>query len=171
MIKSLTLLFLLSNSLMMLFLSTPLSLGALILIQTLLTCVLINLTLNMYWISYIFYLIMLGGLLILFMYMCSIASNELISLQLPMMIYFITTLITMYVYTIYSPHLPTPMSAEPSLTDTNLIMINENKLICNKMYNSYTFNLTLIIIIYLLISLSVVTKLTNSSNGPLRANK
>lgn len=50
--------------------------GIILIIQTLLFAILRGLLLSSYWYSYILILVFLGGLLILFVYVSSIASNE-----------------------------------------------------------------------------------------------
>nr|YP_010585949.1 NADH dehydrogenase subunit 6 [Parapsyche difformis]UZZ43685.1 NADH dehydrogenase subunit 6 [Parapsyche difformis] len=170
MMKLTILSFMVMNSLFMLTFKTPLSLGVFLMMQTLLSCMVINSFLSLYWISYIFYLIMLGGLLILFMYMCSLASNEVFNLNFKYWLYFLiltmmTYFIIMFMNKLLIINIPTQ-----SFQSQELILINENKFVVNKMYNLYTMNLTMMLIIYLLISLSLVTKLTNSNSGPLRTN-
>lgn len=54
----------------------PLSIGAVLLFQTLFIAVFSGLTLPSFWYSYILILIFLGGILILFIYVASMASNE-----------------------------------------------------------------------------------------------
>lgn len=54
----------------------PLSMGAILLFQTLFIAVFSGLALPSFWYSYILILIFLGGILILFIYVASIAANE-----------------------------------------------------------------------------------------------
>nr|YP_009502264.1 NADH dehydrogenase subunit 6 [Blastopsylla occidentalis]AWU48867.1 NADH dehydrogenase subunit 6 [Blastopsylla occidentalis] len=54
----------------------PLSLGFLILMQTIVTCLLSRILSNSSWMSMTLFLVMVGGLMIVFIYMTSISSNE-----------------------------------------------------------------------------------------------
>nr|YP_010554734.1 NADH dehydrogenase subunit 6 [Arctopsyche spinescens]UYO79367.1 NADH dehydrogenase subunit 6 [Arctopsyche spinescens] len=167
MTQLITMTLIINNSIMMLSIKSPLPLGMFLMFQTLLICFNINLTINIYWISYILYLIMLGGLLILFMYMCSIASNEIMNMQMYLSIYLLLILIISLIIF---------MGNKLNLMDTSILneikmMTNENKIIINKIYNKLTLNISLMLIFYLLINLAMVTKLTNSYTGPLRSSK
>nr|YP_009179468.1 NADH dehydrogenase subunit 6 [Cypridopsis vidua]AJY78607.1 NADH dehydrogenase subunit 6 [Cypridopsis vidua] len=70
-------------SLMMIFMNSlflmsshPLIMGFILMLQTLLFAVLSGIIMSSYWYSYILILVFLGGLLILFVYVSSMASNE-----------------------------------------------------------------------------------------------
>ena len=54
----------------------PLSMGAVLLFQTLIIAVFSGLILPSFWYSYILVLVFLGGILILFIYVASMAANE-----------------------------------------------------------------------------------------------
>nr|WMV00360.1 NADH dehydrogenase subunit 6 [Maoricicada mangu] len=58
------------------FMKHPLSMGMILLMQTMFSCMICSFYLSCYLFSYILFLIFIGGMLILFMYMSSIASNE-----------------------------------------------------------------------------------------------
>nr|AVC55941.1 NADH dehydrogenase subunit 6 [Ips grandicollis] len=58
------------------FLKHPLTLGSILFFQTSLAALASSLLFSNSWYSYILFLIMIGGMLILFIYMTSIASNE-----------------------------------------------------------------------------------------------
>nr|YP_010585936.1 NADH dehydrogenase subunit 6 [Maesaipsyche stengeli]UZZ43659.1 NADH dehydrogenase subunit 6 [Maesaipsyche stengeli] len=153
-----------TNSLIMLSIKSPLPLGMMLMFQTLLICFSINMMINMYWISYIMYLIMLGGLLILLMYMCSIASNEMINPLKSLIIFLFMFMSMFFIFFFFLNH---PITNSFNLNLENF-MINENTILINKIYNKFTFKLSMMLIIYMLIILSVVSKLTNSNQGPLR---
>nr|YP_010292334.1 NADH dehydrogenase subunit 6 [Epiphora bauhiniae]ULO26059.1 NADH dehydrogenase subunit 6 [Epiphora bauhiniae] len=162
-------------SFIMYFLNHPLSMGLMILIQTLLTCLLSGMLIKTYWFSYILFLTFLGGLLVLFIYVSSIASNEMFSftLNMKMFIMIIIFLLIFFIIIFFN-----------DLNWMNLIinnseMINffnsvlffyENKINLNKLYNNQTFMLTYLLIIYLFITLIAMVKITNIFYGPLRSN-
>nr|YP_010535880.1 NADH dehydrogenase subunit 6 [Crypsis chinensis]UYB79092.1 NADH dehydrogenase subunit 6 [Crypsis chinensis] len=66
----------LSTSLMLMFSKHPMYMGMILLIQTMMTSAMTGFMNNDFWYSYILFLIMIGGVLVMFMYMTSIASNE-----------------------------------------------------------------------------------------------
>nr|YP_010554695.1 NADH dehydrogenase subunit 6 [Hydropsyche simulata]UYO79328.1 NADH dehydrogenase subunit 6 [Hydropsyche simulata] len=154
----------LTLTMLMYFIKNPLNMGLLILSQTLIICFLMNFYLNYYWLSYILYLIMLGGILILFMYMCSIASNKIIQFNTNLFLYMILIFFITFMF-IY----------KFKWINLNLLMINNHNFFfsnemfsMSKIYNNYTYKITIMLIIYLFILLLMVTMFTNSNKGPLR---
>nr|YP_010025768.1 NADH dehydrogenase subunit 6 [Appias albina]QOQ36413.1 NADH dehydrogenase subunit 6 [Appias albina] len=161
-----------SISLFMYFITHPLAMGLLILCQTLILSLLLGMFINTYWFSYILFLIFLGGLLVLFIYVSSIASNELMNFSLKLkfnlMIYlamFFISFIIMYNYMLKIPNLNNEMN---NFTQY-FIFFNENKISLTKLYNNQTFLLIVMLIIYLFITLIAVIKITNIFFGPLRS--
>nr|YP_010533846.1 NADH dehydrogenase subunit 6 [Prophantis adusta]UXX47223.1 NADH dehydrogenase subunit 6 [Prophantis adusta] len=162
-------------SFFMLFLNHPLSMGLMILIQTMLTCMISGFILSTYWFSYILFLTFLGGLLVLFIYVSSIASNELFklplsmktSLMMMMMIVIMISVILMYNLKWLNFNLNLEMN---NFFNTMLFFNNENKINLSKLYNNQTFLIMMMMIIYLFISLIAVVKITNIFYGPLRSS-
>nr|AFQ62344.1 NADH dehydrogenase subunit 6 [Teredus cylindricus] len=154
------------NSTIFIFMKHPLSLGMILLIQTIQVSLIIGLFNLNYWFSYILMLVMVGGMLILFIYMTSIASNEKFKFSLNLSIYLM--LISILMLMIYF------------IIDNNIISYNFNyNLMFNKenmnpnysMSKFYNFPNNLImymIIIYLLITLIAIVKITKFSKKPLR---
>nr|UEP15848.1 NADH dehydrogenase subunit 6 [Glanycus foochowensis] len=175
MVKMLLLMSLMIISLFMYFLNHPLSMGLMILIQTLLICLMSGMMINTYWFSYILFLTFLGGLLVLFIYICSIASNEMFkfsfNMKMMMMIFlfFITILSLMFMNNLNW------MNSSINNLDMNnffnlfMFFNNENKINLSKLYNNQTFFLMLMLIIYLFITLIAVVKITNIFYGPIRS--
>nr|AMP43791.1 NADH dehydrogenase subunit 6 [Rhamphomyia insignis] len=149
----------------------PLAMGLMLLIQTFMICLITGLLTKTFWFSYILFLIFLGGMLVLFIYVTSLASNEMFSLSMNLMIYtlIIMTLSTMLLIimdkmSIVSISMNNEMT---ELYNFNSFM-NENTLNLNKLYNFPTNMLTLLLINYLLITLIAIVKITNMFYGPLR---
>nr|ADO60382.1 NADH dehydrogenase subunit 6 [Sericinus montela] len=160
-------------SIYMFFLNHPLSMGLMILIQTLLTCMLSGMLMNSYWFSYILFLVFLGGLLVLFIYVSSIASNELFSFNLlNKMIMFIMIILSFFISMIYMYNLNW-LNFYFNLEMNNMMKLfiffnNENKINLSKLYNNHTYMMMMMLIIYLFITLLAVVKITNIFFGPLR---
>nr|UFZ13096.1 NADH dehydrogenase subunit 6 [Protohermes sinuolatus] len=146
----------------------PLAMGLILLLQTVMICLTSGLLVQTFWFSYILFLIMLGGMLILFIYMTSLASNEMFSISMK------TTFINMLLFSILLIIFFTDsfswISNETNL-DMNLfknLIYTENSSELIKLYNFPTMNLTLLLINYLFLTLIIIVKITNIFFGPLR---
>nr|YP_009571944.1 NADH dehydrogenase subunit 6 [Narosa nigrisigna]QBH74723.1 NADH dehydrogenase subunit 6 [Narosa nigrisigna] len=162
-------------SFIMFFINHPLSMGLLILVQTLMTCLISGLLIETYWFSYILFLIFLGGLLVLFIYVSSIASNELFKISNKNKIYFIFSFMLIFLMSFFLMNNLSWMNFFINLEIYNyfnyfIFINNENMINLSKLYNNQTFFLMMILIIYLFISLVAVIKITNIFYGPLRSN-
>nr|AVV61628.1 NADH dehydrogenase subunit 6 [Orybina plangonalis] len=173
MLKMFLSLMLISLSMIMYFLTHPLSMGLMILTQTLLICLLTGMLIKTYWFSYILFLTFLGGLLVLFIYVSSIASNEMFKISLNMKIMFFSLLslnIFMSLYYFFNlKYINITINSEMiNLFNNSMFFNNENKINLSKLYNNKTYYLTLMMMIYLFITLIAVVKITNIFFGPLR---
>nr|YP_010527035.1 NADH dehydrogenase subunit 6 [Acosmeryx castanea]UXR12372.1 NADH dehydrogenase subunit 6 [Acosmeryx castanea]WMQ52793.1 NADH dehydrogenase subunit 6 [Acosmeryx castanea]WMQ78068.1 NADH dehydrogenase subunit 6 [Acosmeryx castanea] len=159
-------------SMMMYSLTHPLSMGMLILIQTLLTCLLSGMLIKTYWFSYILFLTFLGGLLVLFIYVSSIASNEMFSFSNNNKIMFIMTLTMILMIQFFFNKNLNWMNLINNSEMNNFMNFmffnNENKINLNKLYNNNSSMLMSLLIIYLFITLIAIVKITNIFFGPLR---
>nr|WNO18728.1 NADH dehydrogenase subunit 6 [Caprona alida alida] len=161
-------------SIFMFFLKHPLSMGLMILLQTMLICLISGLYIFTYWFSYILFLTFLGGLLVLFIYVSSIASNEMFffSFKIKMfmlMMIFILMFISILMYYYYNWMNLFYNSYNINNFSNNLFFFNSNnKMNLSKLYNKQTYFLMLMMIIYLFITLVAVVKITNIFYGPLR---
>nr|AJG02616.1 NADH dehydrogenase subunit 6 [Pieris brassicae] len=161
-------------SFIMLFSSHPLSMGLMILMQTLLLSLILGVYANTYWFSYILFLVFLGGLLVLFIYVSSIASNEMMKFSLKMKLFFFMMAFLMIIFSIlklmnYMNFLDNFLNNEMNKLNNYFMFFNENKIKLTKLYNSQTFLMIMMIIIYLFITLIAVIKITNIFFGPLRS--
>nr|YP_007627106.1 NADH dehydrogenase subunit 6 [Sphinx morio]AGG40705.1 NADH dehydrogenase subunit 6 [Sphinx morio] len=159
-------------SLMMYFLNHPLSMGMMILIQTLLTCLLSGMMIKTYWFSYILFLTFLGGLLVLFIYVSSVAFNELFMFSNNMkMIFFLFVFLLFLIQIMFIKNLNWMNLNNNSEMNNFFEMFwfnNENKINMNKLYNNQSSMLMFLLIIYLFITLIAIVKITNIFYGPLR---
>nr|YP_009640811.1 NADH dehydrogenase subunit 6 [Gyrostigma rhinocerontis]QCU81310.1 NADH dehydrogenase subunit 6 [Gyrostigma rhinocerontis] len=149
----------------------PLAMGLILLIQTLLTCLFTGAISKTFWFSYILFLVFLGGMLVLFIYVTSLASNEMFSFSSKLML---TSMIVICLSTLLFILLKNNMFmlTFPNLemtTITNLTTyMTENSLSLNKLYNYPTNLLTILLMNYLLVTLIAVVKITKLFKGPLR---
>nr|YP_009236753.1 NADH dehydrogenase subunit 6 [Telchinia penelope]AMJ17217.1 NADH dehydrogenase subunit 6 [Telchinia penelope] len=151
----------------------PLAMGMMILIQTLLMCTLSGMLINTYWFSYILFLIFLGGLLVLFIYVSSIASNELFKINLINKVLFLISIFYSLIVAFYLKNNLSWMNfyfnEEMIYFFNNLFFFNnEYNFNLSKLYNEQTYFLMFLMIIYLFITLIAVVKITNIFFGPLR---
>nr|APX40275.1 NADH dehydrogenase subunit 6 [Phyllotreta parallela] len=153
-------LLMLLNTMMLFFLKHPLSYGLILLLQTIYTCMITGLMNLNFWYSYILFLVLVGGMLILFIYMTSIASNEKFKFNFKLMI--IISLIVMISFLI-------PSSINLNINDFTPFEMTMNFSFSLTKYISYpNILIYLMVIIYLFITLVLTVKMTKFSYGPLR---
>nr|YP_010419954.1 NADH dehydrogenase subunit 6 [Anopheles ziemanni]YP_010419980.1 NADH dehydrogenase subunit 6 [Anopheles coustani]QNM40270.1 NADH dehydrogenase subunit 6 [Anopheles coustani] len=149
----------------------PLSMGLMLLIQTFLTCLLTGIYVKTFWFSYVLFLIFLGGMLILFIYVTSLSSNEMFSMSFSLtIISFIMFMFMMTIFFIMDKSLTEQFISNMEMEKISMMnnLINENILSLNKMYNFPTNLITLLLINYLFLTLLVTVKITKKFYGPLR---
>lgn len=147
-------------------LSHPLSLGLTLLFQTVVISVTSGIYTYSFWFSYILFIIFLGGILVLFIYVASLASNESFSFSLiRFTFYTILFILLTGFFLILDPLFRSNLTSIPSSSiNCNL----STPFIIRWIYNNTSIIFTLFIIIYLLLTLLVVVKITNLFKGPLR---
>nr|UHM24570.1 NADH dehydrogenase subunit 6 [Papilio machaon annae] len=161
-------------SIIMLFLNHPLSMGLMILIQTLIICLLSGMLINSYWFSYILFLVFLGGLLVLFIYVSSVASNELFNMNFFLKnIMFFLLIMSLFLSFNYMNNLNWMNFSfnyeMKNMTNFFIFINNENKINLSKLYNNQNYMLMMMLITYLFITLVAIVKITNIFYGPIRS--
>nr|WQG15303.1 NADH dehydrogenase subunit 6 [Alvinocarididae sp.] len=146
----------------------PLAMGSALLTQTVVICVTAGLSTKSMWFSYILFLIFLGAMLVLFIYVASLASNEAFTVSMTLtsgsfLIFLLGSMLWML-----DPLLPLlKASIESSFLETSQFLFSTQSTL-SMIYNPSSANLTLFIILYLLLTLIVVVKITSTFFGPLR---
>nr|QWT29605.1 NADH dehydrogenase subunit 6 [Aporia crataegi] len=160
-----------SLSLIMFFINHPLLMGLMILLQTMLLSLLMGIYINTYWFSYILFLIFLGGLLVLFIYVSSIASNEMMKFFMKFKFNLILLLMITFIFIYFKNYIFIDYYNNNEMNNFNqyFLFYNEFKINLSKLYNNQTFLLIMMLIIYLFITLIAVIKITNIFFGPLRS--
>nr|YP_011017966.1 NADH dehydrogenase subunit 6 [Amritodus flavoscutatus]WQF70197.1 NADH dehydrogenase subunit 6 [Amritodus flavoscutatus] len=139
--------------------NTPMSLGILLMIQTFMMITLINKMMVNSWICMITFLMMIGGLLIIFIYMSSLASNEKFKINLKLM--FLLILMMMLI---------DEMLNDLQIMESQLLLnMSMEQLSLSKIYNKKSMVITIMMVIYLLLTMIVVTKMVKHYEGPLRS--
>nr|YP_010222560.1 NADH dehydrogenase subunit 6 [Glaucias dorsalis]UCC46010.1 NADH dehydrogenase subunit 6 [Glaucias dorsalis] len=144
-------------SLILMMLNHPLSMGLILIIQTVITAMMVGYMMNSFLFSYIIIIIMLSGMLVLFIYMASVASNE--KFKFPMKSLFIIMSLSTFIYffTVKNPEY------------LNSLMMNEEFSLI-KTFNTSSAKITLMMIIYLLLTMIAVSNIAKTTDGPLRMN-
>nr|YP_010835748.1 NADH dehydrogenase subunit 6 [Themus foveicollis]WFS86431.1 NADH dehydrogenase subunit 6 [Themus foveicollis] len=150
-----------------LFLKHPITMGLNLLIQTIVIALITGFMALNFWMSYLIFLVMIGGMLILFMYMTSIASNEKFvfsKILLIILVAYSMMFLSIMIFNVYEPF--------------SIKNIDSNEFIKNSLYefspNKYFMNnskfILAILIIYLFITLIAIVSISSNSFGPLRQN-
>nr|YP_009351635.1 NADH dehydrogenase subunit 6 [Cephalotermes rectangularis]AQP30176.1 NADH dehydrogenase subunit 6 [Cephalotermes rectangularis] len=149
------------TSLMFTQMKHPMAMGLMLLIQTTMVCLISGTMYSSFWFSYILFMIMIGGMLVLFMYMTSLASNEMFSPSNKMLT---ATLMLMPVLLFIMPTVTN--NKEMNVHDT--MMENEITTTTTVMYNQMMGTMTTLLVLYMLLTLIVVVNIINVTKGPLR---
>nr|QNV49147.1 NADH dehydrogenase subunit 6 [Drino sp. PH-2020] len=153
-----------------LFMKHPMTMGLMLLTQTIMICLISGLISKTFWFSYILFLVFIGGMLVLFIYITSLASNEMFTMSMKLMILSLTMFMTfMLILLFIDKNLLQYNNNTEILSIYNLnSYIKENSLSINKLYNYPNNLLTILLMNYLLITLIAVVKITKLFKGPLR---
>lgn len=136
--------------------SAPIILLLTIIVQTLIICLIIWLSINTRWFAIILFLIFLGGLMVLFIYIVRLASNEIAFIDKTSLVILTSIIIICATgWVIFN---------EQNLTISNLVIKKFIKIIISTRF----FTLIIITIIYLLITLIVVIKISNKYAAPIK---
>nr|YP_009695358.1 NADH dehydrogenase subunit 6 [Diaphanes nubilus]QEJ81536.1 NADH dehydrogenase subunit 6 [Diaphanes nubilus] len=153
------------STLTFMFMEHPMSMGVILLIQT----IIISITTSMMginsWFSYILFLSMVGGMLILFMYMTSVASNEMFKYSNNL---FIMMLSASLLYLMYKKEMIMNYFMFNNYDSYMFIKNNNFSIILLKYLSFPSMLMWLTLIIYLLITMIAVVKITMLKYGPLR---
>nr|AVN67752.1 NADH dehydrogenase subunit 6 [Eurycotis sp. B074] len=154
-----------TSSIMFMQMNHPLAMGLMLLTQTIIICLISGLLSQSFWFSYVLFLIFLGGMLILFIYVTSLASNEMFYLSMKMLL-----LMLLVFSTTLLMNKSIFMSNNMEMLLYNNIYLTENELMNSlmKLYNQPTNMITIMMASYLFLTLIAVVKITNISKGPLR---
>nr|QFP99300.1 NADH dehydrogenase subunit 6 [Myrmoplasta mira] len=140
----------------------PISMGLLIIIQTINVSLILGMTSNMFWFSYIIIITMLSGMLVLFIYMASVASNEKFKNPIKMVNILIILIIMNISWQYFMP--PLFMEFNKMQSKNNLESIMSMNLMNNNL-------IILFMVLYLFFSMMIISLTVNISEGPLRTNK
>nr|AWN56102.1 NADH dehydrogenase subunit 6 [Anthonomus grandis] len=153
-------------SIMFIFMNHPLSLGGVLLTQTILMCMFSSMFYLNYWFSYIIFLTMIGGMLVMFIYMTSLASNEKFILPKFMLIFTGLMIFALLLNIVFTDNF---YSYLISSSISNFSQMNQlTNLTLNKYFNYPYMQMMIFLMFYLLITLIAVVKIIDKNLGTLR---
>nr|YP_001542726.1 NADH dehydrogenase subunit 6 [Anabrus simplex]ABM89646.1 NADH dehydrogenase subunit 6 [Anabrus simplex] len=166
------LVFNLLNSMIFMQANHPLAMTLIIIVQTCIISMTVGLMSSSFWFSYILFLIFLGGMLVLFIYITSLASNELFYTSMKTLVISLLFMALVLMISFMSdPYFTNMLTKNMDLTSIDLMYYSLNTeatphLI--KLYNKPNHLITLMLVNYLFLTLIVIVKITNIFQGPLR---
>nr|YP_010709600.1 NADH dehydrogenase subunit 6 [Sosibia gibba]WCS40815.1 NADH dehydrogenase subunit 6 [Sosibia gibba] len=144
-------------NMMFLIMKHPLSMGLTIIIQTTIISMMTGMMNKSFWFSYILFIMYIGGMMVLFIYMTSLMPNMMFKMSKKMMLMTMTMIIITMI-----------LNKNYIMINNDMTMMNYKSTMLMKMYNMPT-NITLIMMAsYLLFTMITVFKITESNKGPLR---
>nr|AXS66548.1 NADH dehydrogenase subunit 6 [Bostrichoidea sp. 6 KM-2017] len=140
---------------LMLMTASPLMMMMILIMMTILTSITSGSMNVSFWYSYMLFLIIVGGMLIVFIYMTSVASNEKVLINMKPMLMTILPLLMIESSTHNNFH--------------NSTMTNKNlEFSIMKYLNLPLMILMFMLMVFLIITLIATVKITKVDNGPLR---
>nr|YP_010310371.1 NADH dehydrogenase subunit 6 [Daclera levana]UMY75906.1 NADH dehydrogenase subunit 6 [Daclera levana] len=153
----------LNLSFIMLWLNHPISMGINIILFTIIVAMMSGMLLGSFWYSYILMITMLSGMLVLFIYMASVASNEKFKTPIKLIMFSVIILMIGVTFSLLKENFHNEINI-------NTIMSTE-VMSLNFLFNMKHKYLTMMMVIYLFFSMAVISFIVNISEGPLRINK
>nr|UYA97223.1 NADH dehydrogenase subunit 6 [Megacopta cribraria]UYA97236.1 NADH dehydrogenase subunit 6 [Megacopta cribraria]UYA97249.1 NADH dehydrogenase subunit 6 [Megacopta cribraria] len=140
-------------SVIMMFMKHPLSMGMILIAQTLVIAITTGMMIKTFFFSYIVTIIMMSGALVLFIYMASVASNEKFNPSIKIAMMFMMTIATTWMMKTSEIH--------------HSMQSQEIKMVV-KMFNMTNAFMTMMMILYLLFTMITASSIANIKEGPLR---
>nr|YP_009643503.1 NADH dehydrogenase subunit 6 [Dindymus rubiginosus]APO08946.1 NADH dehydrogenase subunit 6 [Dindymus rubiginosus] len=149
-------------SCMLIMIKHPISMGLIIIIQTMNISMMMGLFSGMFWFSYIIIIMMLSGMLVLFIYMASMASNEKFYTSVKVTNFFMLILLSGLIIQNFS---------ELTFMEFNKIQSINNTEILSMVDMMNNKSIIILMVTYLFFSMIVISTIVSMPEGPLRMNK
>nr|YP_010994980.1 NADH dehydrogenase subunit 6 [Homoeocerus striicornis]WOZ13988.1 NADH dehydrogenase subunit 6 [Homoeocerus striicornis] len=151
-------------SFIFMWLKHPITMGITIIAQTLVVSMITGLMMGSFWFSYIITMTMLSGMLVLFIYMASVASNEKFQMSIKLITFSFTVVMVGIYMQLYSENNDYEMmNMQPVVPMENLTL--------NTLFNCKFKYITMMMVMYLMLTMVTVSFIVNISEGPLRISK
>nr|AXH38213.1 NADH dehydrogenase subunit 6 [Pseudoniphargus sp. 1-Portugal] len=154
-------------SLMFLLETTPLYLSLVIILQTIILAVILALFTMSSWFSFMLLMIYLSGMMIVFIYVSSMASNELFNPTRNLMPFSLAAMLIL-LFLLFPFYYLKPSD---SLSHLSLDLLQTTVFKTSSIYSKSLFIMTILLIIYLLLAMIMVVKVSSFSEGPMRSSK
>nr|QZI85974.1 NADH dehydrogenase subunit 6 [Rhynocoris fuscipes] len=142
----------------------PLSMGLMLILQTISISLITGMMINNFWFSYILLITMLSGALVLFIYMASVASNEKFKSSIKITAFIIMSMTSFMIMSL--------ISEESTLNKYDMMkkisLENEQIISLIKMFNLHNMMVTIMVISYLFMTMIVISYIVDVFEGPLR---
>nr|YP_010310800.1 NADH dehydrogenase subunit 6 [Periclimenes brevicarpalis]UMY76330.1 NADH dehydrogenase subunit 6 [Periclimenes brevicarpalis] len=150
----------------------PLAMGLTLIFHTTIMCLLTYLSTRISWFAFILFYIFMGAVLVLFIYVSALASNEPFSMDLttPAKL-FVLLFTSRALYTILSGDALLPITDNPEQWDWLAPLIQEKEKTVTTIFSPSTFIVTNMIILFLLLTMVVVVKITLKGTATLQPNR
>nr|UAT98536.1 NADH dehydrogenase subunit 6 [Limois sp. WW-2021a] len=143
----------------------PMSMGSMLILQTTLMCMNQSIIMKSSWYMYIMFLTTVGGLMIMFMYMASIASNEMFKPNLKITLLWITMMTTMII--LNKMDITMEIVSKMNETKMSTTELLEEKS-TSKFFSLYKMNITITMMMILILTMVSVTNISSTFEGPLK---
>nr|YP_006234099.1 NADH dehydrogenase subunit 6 [Extatosoma tiaratum]BAM10926.1 NADH dehydrogenase subunit 6 [Extatosoma tiaratum] len=145
-------------NMMFLLMKHPLSMGMFIIMQTITISMMTGMMYKSFWFSYILFLMYVGGMMILFIYMTSLMPNKMFSMSTKKtaMIMIMTLLLT------------TIIIKNHNIMNNDMMKMSTMKMMLMKMYNLSNNISMIMLVMYLLFTMITIFNLMESNKSPLR---
>nr|QHW07570.1 NADH dehydrogenase subunit 6 [Apoderus jekelii] len=150
-------------SMLFLMINHPLSFSLLTLSLAIMVALLTSIIGITSWFSYIVFLVMIGAMLILFLYMTSIAPNEKFKMSFKIFIPPLMLIMIPFIWKFYDP-----MSFSLNMSFLQYLSEYTPEVGVNELFNLPKNKFLVVMILYLLLCLIAVVKITSSNQGPFR---
>nr|UVV36459.1 NADH dehydrogenase subunit 6 [Nogodinidae sp.] len=154
------------NSIMFPLMKHPMSMGMILIMQTILISMMISFYSMSSWFSYILFITIIGGMMVMFMYMASIASNEMFKLNNNKVMITVIIITMMMMMNKTDDQLTNEMNQKTM----NKIMNMEKEEIksISKFFNMNKMMITIIMMMILLTTMISITTISSTFEGPLK---
>nr|YP_010580876.1 NADH dehydrogenase subunit 6 [Pyrops lathburii]UAT98614.1 NADH dehydrogenase subunit 6 [Pyrops lathburii]UZT27061.1 NADH dehydrogenase subunit 6 [Pyrops lathburii] len=158
-------LMIMTNTIMSTFMKHPLSMGSMLMFQTMMLCLNQSTISKTPWYMYILFLTTVGGLMIMFMYMASIASNEKFKMSIKMVIMWMM----MNMMAMMMTNIDLSMECMYKMTEMKMqtTEMSEEKS-TSKFFMMNKMNITMTMMMILIMTMVSVTNISSTFEGPLK---
>nr|QTT57972.1 NADH dehydrogenase subunit 6 [Plectrocnemia sp. 1 YW-2021a] len=157
-----------SNSLIFIFLKNPINMGTFIMIQTVISCLLMSNLMNYSWMAYINFLVIVGGLMIIFMYMCSLSWNLKIKIKVNIIFMLILIFFTLFYFFMLMKFMSFNKFIMFNNKINNINLLNNYKINMIKFFMKNSLSMMILMINMLVMILIIINKMNKNMIKPLR---